>query len=85
MEKAEGLQTSNTCSDVAVICMVHTLQYTVEDGLKLEGNQTATVQCRQCVGPFYQFTIASDALEKYQHRHNPDKKKPPKLIQDVSA
>ena len=82
MRKAGSLQVFTTCKDATVSCMAHTLQLAVEDGLKAETIQNAAAQCRRCIGHFNKSNLASDALESYQIKQNPNKK-PLKVIQDV--
>lgn len=82
MKKAGSLQVFNTCTDATVNCMAHTLQLAVEDGLKAEQIQLAATEARRCVAHFNKSTLASDALEEYQIKQNPDRK-PLKVIQDV--
>ena len=82
MKKAASLQEYITCSDASISCMAHTLQLAVEDGLKLDEIKAAAANARGCVGYFNRSTVASDALEQYQIRQNPDIK-PLVLIQDV--
>lgn len=82
MKKAGRLQVFNTCSDATVSCMAHTLQLAVEDGLHTEEIQRAANEARKCVSHFSRSNLASDALEQYQLKQNPEKK-PLSLIQDV--
>lgn len=66
-----------------VSCFAHTLQLAVDDGLKLEEIDIAATKARKLVGHFNRSTVASDALENYQHTHG--ETRPLKLVQDIAT
>ena len=61
-------------------CAGHTLQLSVNDGLKLPELSKTLGRCRNLV--FHHSVLANDALQKRQKQENPHKK-PLSLIQDV--